>query len=366
MQGHRRFTLNFALVSALFAATGCVDQVASSDEAAAADQVAQEAMQIQAALNQDNGGLTRTNEQPAFNDPEVLATTALNENFTDQNQLNTDAADGPNAQRFHLFLMWGHLPADNLTTQAPEPKYANWIGSVSTDRGRIGLRRVLKFDHHDYVEPRVSMQEISFVSRTLPAVDGLLLQVLAPPDAVLVFDTVSLETKIPLANLTDGGQGYVSLGDGANGFVYSGYVSAGQCGQGFLFGHWKDMPIWDVGRFRGRVVSRIGAPLGFVRGHYGYSSELDDDVFFGKYINEQGAFKGLLGGTYENGKLAGRWGTVDDDHGKLLGYYFPGNGGGRGRFLGQWVEGCNTTTDANSTGTNADNTSGGSNTAGNG
>jgi hypothetical protein len=66
-------------------------------------------------------------------------------------------------------------------------------------------------------------------------------------------------------------------------------------------------------------------------------------VFFGKYIDRQGEFRGLLGGLYGDGKFGGVWGTVDPNaKGVLEGYYSDGyeRGDGRGVYLGRWAEKC--------------------------
>jgi hypothetical protein len=63
-------------------------------------------------------------------------------------------------------------------------------------------------------------------------------------------------------------------------------------------------------------------------------------VFFGKYINLDGEFRGLFAGRYESGFFRGRWLTSAGEFGALGGRYresIPGPEVG-GHFLGRWRE----------------------------
>jgi hypothetical protein len=63
-------------------------------------------------------------------------------------------------------------------------------------------------------------------------------------------------------------------------------------------------------------------------------------VFFGKYINREGQFRGIFAGHYRDGRYLGRWMTRAGEHGRLGGQYresLPGPEVG-GAFMGRWAE----------------------------
>jgi hypothetical protein len=99
---------------------------------------------------------------------------------------------------------------------------------------------------------------------------------------------------------------------------------------GFLRGRWGWAPADSVGRFHGTWVSADGGSLvGTMRGHYGLNAQ-NERVFFGKYIDSTGHFRGFLRGTWEAttegsagtpefreaGTFSGRW---IDEHDRDLG-----------------------------------------------
>jgi hypothetical protein len=78
-----------------------------------------------------------------------------------------------------------------------------------------------------------------------------------------------------------------------------------------------------------------------VRGLFGVRAS-GEQVFFGKYIDLDGHFRGLFAGRYGDGRFAGKWIDRDlDDHGVLGGAYRETTDGA-GHFLGRWAEtSCN-------------------------
>jgi len=320
--------MTLALASAA-ALVGCAADVTVDEDVAA----------IESALNQEDGGYTASDETPGFGDPEVSETPELVDDFADAEDMISAQLALPEVVHRRVMLMWGNLPP---LDQSMPGGIINWSGDVHLAVGALGLRRTLVFDREDGVLPRTSPQAIAFKSHTLPHVDGLLMDVVGPQNAVLSFDTAAMSVSIDLAALDVDGQGYEPLGDGANGLAYAGHVVHPGCAEGFLFGHWKNVGA-EVGRFRGRVAASDGAPLGHVKGIYGYADKVDAQLFFGKYINHQGQFRGLLGGQYGGGVYHGLWKTVlPQNNGKLGGRYFDGRlkDDGRGIFVGHWAEAC--------------------------
>jgi hypothetical protein len=318
----------------MFALAGC---------SAAVSPFSNDPEQVQSALDQSNGGMTTAPESPEFADPAVQSLENFVPDFGDTQDM-TQSVEVQGARRFRVAVIWGHLPpahdADNTDVA---PSIIDWTGSVSVDSGAIGLKRTLRFDIGDKVLARPNAQEVDFVSHTLPHVDGLYMSVVIPANAspTMHFKTKSLTTDIDLGLLTQQAGAAVRLDDGRNGMFFIGYPEDG-CPRGLLFGRWRKVRP-ALGEFRGVVVGDEGDGIGHIRGIWGHAPKANANVFFGKYIDRQGEFRGLLGGIYGDGKFGGVWGTVDPNaKGVLEGYYSDGyeRGDGRGVYLGRWAEKC--------------------------
>ena len=314
--------------AALVAAPGCNG----------ASQDLEDTASIQAALETPNGGFDDSDEAPAFGDAAVLATPELVTTYADAVAPPADdPAAKPEAALYHVALVWGHLPPQKPVAGEPKPAAIDWSGAVSVDQGFIKIERTLAFDAKDSVAPRAEPNVVSFTSRTVPAVDGLLLRLAIPAGAVgtLHFATASLSTDIDLAALATDGGGVIPLGDGENGLAFAGFRDEPGLAKGFVMGRWSELAA-DAGHLRGRVFAADGAPLGHVKGIWGHAPKRDQDLFFGKYIDRDGQWSGLFGGSYGDGSFGGRWGT-DEERGKLQGRYFSAEGA-RGFFVARWSE----------------------------
>ena len=70
------------------------------------------------------------------------------------------------------------------------------------------------------------------------------------------------------------------------------------------------------------------------------SRQNGERVFFTKYIDRDGRFRGLFVGHHADGEFAGRWVIGTGDHGRAGGHYregLPGPATG-GAFVGRWAE----------------------------
>ena len=87
------------------------------------------------------------------------------------------------------------------------------------------------------------------------------------------------------------------------------------------------------------MVNAEGEIVGHMRGIYGRRAN-GERVFFAKYINRAGEFRGILHGTYADGHFIGRWRTRDGDVGGLRGEYVENLPGPRvgGHYMGRWAE----------------------------
>ena len=315
-------------------AIGCSGKTSSDDAA-----------EVSAALEADNGGMDAKDEPVEFADAELSAVPEFTDVDADPQDMTTEAAANPGATRYHVALLWGHLPAaSDATANDLDPQPVDWSGSLSVDAGAIGIKKTLAFDARDHVDPRSTPQTVSFVSHTLPFVDGLFLHVVIPAggSATLHVDTTALKTDIDLSALATSDGGVTRLADGRNGLAWIGYPDVQGCARGLLFGRWVKMRP-ALGRFRGRVIDGDGERIGDVRGIWGHAPRRDADVFFGKYISTDGTHRGLFGGHYGDGEFQGVWGTRDPRNvGTLEGHYSDAydKGDGRGVFMGRWSEKC--------------------------
>ena len=332
----------YAFPFVLLASLGSACTATTTNPAPSADP-ANDPASVQSALEQENGGLDMADEQPAFGDPSVSEAAPMDAPPAEM----TDApdADLPAMRSYRVALTWGHLPqANDATDIDPAPTATSWSGSISVDAGAIGVKRVIRFDRFDRLERRTDKAEVSFVSRTLPHVDGLLVQVVVPAAGAqtLHFVTDALTFDIDLAKLAQDGFARKNLGDGFNGVAVAGYADVKGCARGFLAGRWvKRQPA--LGGLRGRVVDGDGELLGHVRGIWGHAPKKNANLFFGKYIAADGQTRGLFGGTYGGGGFKGLWGTVNPSNvGGLHGVYSDGyeNDDGRGVWVARWSEKC--------------------------
>lgn len=295
------------------------------------------------AIELENGGLDTTDEAPQFGQDEVYAAaqieadTAVTDTMASDPVMADLARPGaPNVVSRDLVIVWGRMPADPTATTGRD-----WSGDLQISRGGMLIRRQIAFEQAtDRVLPRVSRDVISFQSVTRPHADGLALTVLDPdaananPLTLTYTPTGGTAHTLDLSQLANGPI-VVDVGDG-NRVVVAGHRRNDACDHGFLRGRWHALSP-NASAYRGIVANSDGEPVGHIRGIAG-KRQSGEAVMFGKFINREGQFKGILKGTYENGKFVARWLDRDGDHGKIQGVYFPGPNERAGGFLGRWAE----------------------------
>ena len=330
-----------ALLALTVGATGCNGM--DSGELTEAEVIAQQ-------LELDDGGLDESDELPMFDQAALYDEAEISDmsEVPYNDQLETDAAitdliASPDATLYHVTLVWGQMPAD-LQNDTPY----DWSGEIAVNRGGIIIRSALRFDGRtDHLRPRDASRPnvVAFDSETLPHRDGLRLLVVDPtPDAVepLVLSYIQNATgerfEAAMTDLVVRPQSRL-MDDRGNRIVA---VAMRQpdvaCEYGFLGGRWHKVAE-DRGRILGRVVTADGEIAGHMRGIYGRRDN-GDRVFFAKYINRAGEFRGILHGTYAAGLFLGRWRTRDGDVGGLRGEYIETAPDARigGHFMGRWAE----------------------------
>ena len=301
--------------------------------------------QTAADLEQVNGGYTMTDEAPMFGaqtefdaaaiEPDTQVTDAMASDPTIATMDNSTTADGRD-----VLIVWGRSPGDPLAQQGRD-----WSGSITASRGGLIVRRTIAFENGDHLLPRTAIDAVGFQSYTKPFADGLALRVLDPDPAAAtplsLTYTSSVDTSITysfdLAQLA-AGPVVIDAGDGFKIVAVAQHKhDTDGCVGGFMRGRFHALTA-RFGVYHGIVTNRLGAPVGHVRGLYGLKKD-GTPVMFGKFIDAQGAFVGVLAGTYGNGDFAAKWKILgDDDHGRIRGKYFESPNADGGMFVARWAQ----------------------------
>lgn len=307
------------------------------------DDVEDDAGEIASALELEDGGYDMEDEAPMFGDGLADAELADGVVFDDPMETDLEVAamrEAPDAAVYNTLILWGQMRPDR-DVDAPR----NWSGRISVNRGAIVVRRTIRFEGPtDRLLPRQDRTAVAFTSATLPHHDGLNLAIIDPtPGAaeplLVTYELAGGPTfELPMAALVDGLESRVV--DERGNRITAGAIRrlVDVCDHGRLRGRWHQVAP-NRGRFVGGVSNADGDPVGHIRGIYG-ERRSGDKVFFGKYINRAGQFRGIFRGTYEDGHFQGRWITRAGEVGALGGEYresIPGPRTG-GHFLGRWTE----------------------------
>ncbi|MEO7735016.1 MAG: hypothetical protein ABIY55_28940 [Kofleriaceae bacterium] len=328
---HRSLSLPFALLLAL-PTVACLDRGGGGDS-----------QSVSSALEQPSGGYDTANEAAAFGADDEIAsaaiegdTAAVDAMANDPATTAMDQASGGNG--FKVVLLWGKLPADRTATTARD-----WTGSLKVSRGGLIVRRTIAFeDATDHLLPRAALDTVSFASFTRPYVDGLVLTVLDPGPSTSSAQTLTYTPANNTASYTldltqlAAGPIVVDAGDGYKMIAIGHRRQANACDRGFMRGRWHALSP-HLGTYLGVVTNEDGDRVGHVRGVFGQRRN-GDAVLFGKFIDREGQFRGLLIGSFADGEYHARWIDRQGDHGSAHGAYFEGQAASTGHFLGRWAE----------------------------
>lgn len=326
------------------------------------------------------GGLTKTDEDPAFGDAYLMQDDALEGEEIYEDELADDPevaelermgemnGDGNNPLRprfTFLRMVWGNLDGevDEKTGLVEDGEGVDWSGLLRVDRGIVLVRRVIRFERpYDLVvRPHIDRHTVAWFSQTGDHFDGLLIQIIEPPHTgerdgddppppnQLHFVTGPFEQSFPVSELAELDEIF-EVEPAGNAIHFAGFIlgDLDTCPKGFLSGIWCDDLDTDDGSgfFRGRWVARHGLGMGHMQGAYGFNDE-GERVFFGKYITRNGGFIGLLAGTWKpgdrpgHGGFRGHWVSEDDTREGVLGgrYLQPSDRPG-GFYQGRWATDC--------------------------
>jgi hypothetical protein len=294
-------------------------------------------------LNVANGGETTADEAPMFGDEAEFDAAAIEPDAAYTDALATDPSvtaisSSPTLDAHRVLIVWGKLPRDPGSTETRD-----WSGSIAVSRGALLVGRTVSFEAAtDRLLPRANAQTVPFDSVTGPYIDGLVLRVLEPDNAMgtpvtLTYTSAASSSaaryQFDLAALE---QGPVKI-DAGNGYVMVA-VELGEksCNQGFMRGRWHQLAP-NLGDYRGIVTDMVGLPIGHVRGIYGQDAA-GNKVMFGKFIDHQGHFVGLIAGTYGNGDLDAKWIDKQGDRGLIVGKYVESTAVDGGGFFARYIE----------------------------
>lgn len=327
-----RFQLPLALLFTIPAVACTTDSSAPNDD---------DLDGVTESLERENGGYDTADEAPMFADDALYAAADIEADAAVSDALVTDPVivdleRNTTAVARNVIVMWGRMPADAEGT----PR--NWSGELRLSRGAMVVRRRIAFEEvTDRILPRTRRDVVAFQSTTRPHADGLALTVFdpTPSDAnPLVLTYVSADASatytIDLGAL-EAGAVAVDAGDG-NQIIAIAHRRRDACDHGFVRGRWRAMAP-NAGHYAGLVLDEGGAPAGHIRGIYGQRRN-GEPVFFGKFINRDGGFRGIVRGTYDARHFDGRWLDRGGDHGVIHGIYRAGDSLRGGQFLGRWAE----------------------------
>jgi len=335
-------------------------------------------------FSQPYGGLTATDEPAAFDDASLQAMMIaedgelVEDEFASdedvqalmaEGQLPGDAHDTARPRFTFLRLAWGMVrgPGDTLGEPSGPCDVVEWTGEIHTDRGIVLVRRVMRFEEGDHlVRPRLDRRTVAFVSNTTCGFDGLLLQIIERPADHDPENTEPNRLHIntgPFSGVyeIDGLAGLSEIheiDDAGNLFQLNGFnlSDVDYCPKGFLSGRYRildgetgslDEPGNAVGKMAGAYLGLNGRIRGFMMGAYGFD-EQGERVFYGKYIDRLGRFRGLLRGTWVAGDgedhlagFEGHWVTRNGNREGLLGGLAHAVEGYPGGFYeGRWTTVC--------------------------
>ena len=295
--------------------------------------------EVTADLELDNGGFDTVDEAAVFGLDATFAEASIEgaTDVADEMSADVTAMDLASAEGHDIALVWGRLPADPTATEATD-----WSGTLELSRGGMMIRRRLGFEEvTDHVLPRTRRDLIEFTSRTRPFADGLVLRIFddRPADAEPIRLTYRSNdgTRVNVIELRALRDGPVvrDAGDG-NRMIAAGRRRNDACAHGVMRGRWHAMAP-NAGVYLGVVANAAGEPIGHVRGIYGERRN-GDSVLFGKFIDRDGRFTGVINGNYHDGAFEARWLDRQGDHGLVKGVFFEGATLRAGAYVARWAE----------------------------
>jgi hypothetical protein len=292
-------------------------------------------------ISDDFDGYTPTDEAPAFGDS-YLAALGEDSVYVDSLEDDSDVIDVINdtdAGVYAVQIVWGRMQFDTTLDSADiaaiDP--IDWAGSLEIDYGVMLLRRLIRFEPAtDSILPRTDPKIIEWESQTTVHNDGIFVNLYIPPSVASVIQTITFKTKpftytFNIADLASMDTIFY-LDDSVNAVAIRAHkLYFNACPKGFLEGYWgKDST--GQGVFGGRWISQFGTLAGYLKGTWGkmvVDSTGDTTilkVFYGKYIDVDGNFEGLIKGVYLPRPWHGHGIFANcPPHGRFFGRFYDAN-----------------------------------------
>ena len=306
-------------------------------------------------LDDPYGGFLVVDEIPAFGD-ESLAQAEAGEELVADGYEGLNGADRTAAEEietaarqwFSFTVVWGHLGRTAEVTGDPqEEEPVTWDGSLVLEDGSIRVLTLISFERGEdqLITPRPGPGELAWTSVTHGHVDGLRVLLMVPTDentgqpvaSELVFTAAPVgEIRFTIEELDELDQ-IVDVPNSEEQVSFTARrADPAASVHGFCGGHWGWKEGDAVGIFRGRWISMNGETMGHMSGHYGLNSN-EEPVFYGKYIDREGSFKGFLRGTYEIIREEGGAETPEfAEVGAFDGHWLDSHGNALGSLRGHW------------------------------
>ncbi len=326
--------------------------------------------QINNNISSQFGGYTTANEAPAFGNRALATSVDQEKSFADPMSslavLDSISAN-PSSGIFRMRIVWGRLMPDSSVKVVTD-----WSGSLATTRGVELLARTIRFEANDSILTRTDPKVIAWVSQTTTGSDGIaanifiprafptidttitikvdtlgdttktiVIDTIPPVPATVTFNTAPYSRTFTLAELVKLDT-IITLSD-SNAIAFHAFrVTRISCPRGFLSGDWGGTDSLGQMIFSGTFTSQEFGLKGFVMGTFG-TNDSGVNVFFGKWIDNNGFFQGLL---------RGYWGTTPNHHandrakfragGWFVGGVFDGNATLIGELSGKFKRGDST------------------------
>jgi len=350
----KKLLILLPVVFFVFAMTGCESdvQTPSSDYEAEYEESIID-------LDSPTGGFSLSDEDPAFGEDDQFIYGGYETEYNDRIDPYRDRdrdRERDGAVRFRLRALWGRLACGYGDSTVSDCCEVDWSGRMTFHKGTVVIERLIAFEQGDYVQ-RIDNSTIEWVSRTCPHFDGIQVRLIAPPpgndslfveqldDSALTIQAGPFTRTFTVAEL-DTLNLMRPVDRCCNAIMINSHYIPPDCENGYLFGEWRSVEADTIfnddtgemrgillGRFRGAWTGRNGRIFGHLKGIYGHTS-FGDPVFYGKYIDFNGRFRGIV---------RGRYGPAPDIAGQPPHYgWFRGDWVGRnmvvkGRVDGKWA-----------------------------
>jgi len=306
MRGQRLATIiGLSLLGGLLAMGGCSQD---NQNPTGGDVLTPEDQTID--LNAPYGGFLAVDELPAFGDATLEAEAAEEEEQVDGyagisivDREAIEQLEDEHPDHYAVIAVWGDLRNVGRSDVAgPDGSPVQWNGAMSLDEGAIRLLSLIDFEQvEDGILPRTLPNEIEWTSVTHGDRDGLRVWLIVPQSVVpetLHVKVGDYTRDFLTSELEDLNESY-EISDSLQVSLRAFRADPAVTIRGFLRGRWGWAPGDSVGRFDGHWMSADrGTLVGTMRGHYGFNAQ-NEPVFFGKYVDLTGHFRGFLYGTWE-------------------------------------------------------------------